>query len=428
MTYDIIGIGIGPFNLGLAALAHSIPNLKCVFFDQHESFNWHPGLLLDDARLQVPFYADLVTLADPCSPFNYLAYLKANQRLFRFAIRENYFPTRREYNEYGQWVARQLSSLKFGHRCISIDYDPKTQTYAVQVSDRRGQRSTFHGKHLVIGTGTMPSIPAFAEAHLSPLVFHSGDYLFRKPGLLDKKHISLVGSGQSAAEIFYDLLQHTDQIGSLRWFTRSERFHPMEYSKLTLEMTSPDYIDYFYRLSPAKKKNALAGQHNLYKGINFSLINAIYDKLYSLRTIKKAPPVALHTNSELTEITALANGEVQLSFYQSETENAYTYPTEALILATGYTYQIPDFLQSIQDRINWTPDGLYDVGRNYSISKEGYTIFVQNAELHTHGFNAPDLGMGPYRNSIILNTIIGHEHFALEKGIAFQNFGAPVYS
>jgi hypothetical protein len=39
---------------------------------------------------------------------------------------------------------------------------------------------------------------------------------------------------------------------------------------------------------------------------------------------------------------------------------------------------------------------------------------------HTHGFNAPDLGMGPYRNAIILNTILGYEYFPLEKDVPFQ--------
>ena len=100
IIYDIIGIGIGPFNLGLAALAEPIKELKCLLIDQNKEFNWHPGLMLDSARLQVPFYADLVTLADPCNKYSYLSFLKAKQRMFRFAIHENNFILRREYNEY----------------------------------------------------------------------------------------------------------------------------------------------------------------------------------------------------------------------------------------------------------------------------------------------------------------------------------------
>ena len=101
MTYDILAIGIGPFNLGLAALTSTIQNLRCLFIDENKEFNWHPGLLLDNARLQVPFYADLVTLADPCNRFGYLAFLKDKQRLFRFAIQENNFIYRKDISYDG---------------------------------------------------------------------------------------------------------------------------------------------------------------------------------------------------------------------------------------------------------------------------------------------------------------------------------------
>ena len=65
--YDIIGIGIGPFNLGLAALSAEIPELECLFIEKNDQFNWHPGMMLPSAKMQVPFYADLVTLANPAA-------------------------------------------------------------------------------------------------------------------------------------------------------------------------------------------------------------------------------------------------------------------------------------------------------------------------------------------------------------------------
>ncbi|NUV64351.1 SidA/IucD/PvdA family monooxygenase, partial [Streptomyces sp. CAI-85] len=67
---DLVGVGIGPCNLSLAALAHPLAELDAVFYDQAPAFAWHPGLLLDGSRIQVPFLADLVTLADPTSPWS----------------------------------------------------------------------------------------------------------------------------------------------------------------------------------------------------------------------------------------------------------------------------------------------------------------------------------------------------------------------
>lgn len=44
--YDVAGIGVGPFNLGLAALSEPLEDLDCVFLDRRESFDWHPGMML----------------------------------------------------------------------------------------------------------------------------------------------------------------------------------------------------------------------------------------------------------------------------------------------------------------------------------------------------------------------------------------------
>ena len=78
-TYDIIGVGIGPFNLGLAALTQPLVDsgeISAAFFDKRPAFCWHPGLLLEESTIQVPFLADLVTLADPTSAYSFLNYLK----------------------------------------------------------------------------------------------------------------------------------------------------------------------------------------------------------------------------------------------------------------------------------------------------------------------------------------------------------------
>jgi lysine N6-hydroxylase len=427
MTYDIIGIGIGPFNLGLAALTDSIPHLQCLFFDQHESFNWHPGLLLPNARMQVPYYADLVTLVHPQSRFSFLSFLHAKKRLFRFGIHDNPFPLRREYNAYCQWAAGQLSTCRFGRRCTGIGYDETEKRYEIRIVDiKTGVTKTFHGKHLVIGTGTSPFIPACARAIEHPLVFHASEYLFKKESLADKAHITIIGSGQSAAEIFQDLLTNGNAGRSLAWFTRSPRFFPMDYSKLTLEMTSPDYIDYFYGLDASTKSQLLRQQDALYKGINGSLIAHIYDELYGQSLEQDTIRHRLATNSELIKIRVRSD-ELELDFRETVQQNKFGHTTQALILATGYHYEIPSFLELIYERINWTPEGEYAVNRNYSIDGCN-TFFVQNAELHTHGFNTPDLGMGPYRNAVILNQVLGYEHFTLERNIAFQTFGGTDHS
>jgi lysine N6-hydroxylase len=425
--HDLAGIGIGPFNLGLAALSYNIPSLDTIFFEQRASFNWHQGMMLESATLQVPFYADLVTLADPCSRFSFMSFLKSTGRLFHFAIRDNNFITRREYNHYCTWVASQLPNLHFRHQVMSVHYNEFLQCYEVRVSDEASQKEkTIYAYHLAIGIGMRPSLPEFARKLQGDHLFHSSEYLYHKDLLAACNDVSIIGSGQSAAEIYYDLLQQVERLpDGLRWFTRSERFFPMEYSKLSLEMTSPDYIDYFFNLPHQKKESVLARQKMLYKGINFELINAIYDCMYNKTVDSGKLNVGLYTNCELRDINTAANGRYLLTFYHREQQQYFNHTASAVVLATSYQSEVPCFLHPVSGRIGWNAKGQYDVQRNYAIDLHGKEIFVQNAEMHTHGFNAPDLGMGAYRNAIILNQVLGYEYYQLDKKIAFQTFGVP---
>lgn len=427
-VHDFIAIGLGPFNLGLACLTDPIPGLDGLFLDDKADFTWHPGMLLEDSTLQTPFMSDLVTLADPTSPYSFLNYLKEQGRLYRFYIRESFYPLRAEFSDYCRWAAQRLGeTVRFGHRVTSVTYDETDGLYTVSADHLPdGTRRTFRAPKLVLGTGTPPHIPETCQGLGGDLIHNSG-YLEQREALQKKSSITLVGSGQSAAEIYYDLLQDIDQHDyTLTWATRSPRFFPLEYTKLTLEMTSPEYVDYFHSLPSETRDRLVASQKNLYKGINSELIDSIFDLLYQKNRLAPCP-TRLMTNTALTEASYdETNGKYTLGLRQEEQKRDFTHTTEGLILATGYRYQRPAFLDPIADRIDWDSQGRFAVRRDYSVDTAGQEIYVQNAELHTHGFAAPDLGMAAYRNSCIIRALLGHEHYAIEKAIAFQEFTAPL--
>ena len=102
---DFIAVGLGPFNLSLASLLQQKSKLKYLFFEKQAQFDWHAGMQLPNSMLQVPFMADLVSMVDPTSPFSFLNYLKAQQRLYKFYFLEQPHIPRKEYNHYCQWVA-----------------------------------------------------------------------------------------------------------------------------------------------------------------------------------------------------------------------------------------------------------------------------------------------------------------------------------
>ncbi len=423
--HDLVGIGLGPFNLGLAALAHPVEDLNCVFLDARDSFDWHPGLLFPEATLQVPFLADLVSLADPTSRFSFLNFLKQTGRLYPFYIRENFAPLRREYNQYCRWVADQLAAadrVRFGHAVTAVDHDG--ESYVVTCAGGQVVR----GRRLVLGTGTPVHLPtcATAAAATEPAgpVLHAADHLHRREELLARDSITVVGSGQSAAEVYLDLLTAQPDHGyHLTWVTRSPRFFSMEYSKLTLELTSPEYSAHFQGLPAATRERLLGAQRGLYKGISTGTVDAIHELLYT-RSVSAPADTTLLTSSELTALEPDGD-RYRLGLHHTETDEDYTLHSSAVVLATGYRSEVPEFLTGVRDRLRLDERGRYLASPTYSVDTGDREVWVQNGEEHTHGFVAPDLGMGAHRNSVILAAATGREVYSVEKQIAFQEFGVP---
>ncbi|MFK0280355.1 lysine N(6)-hydroxylase/L-ornithine N(5)-oxygenase family protein [Streptomyces sp. NPDC090499] len=413
-TYDFVGIGLGPFNLGLACLTEPIAGLDGVFLDSKPDFEWHAGMFLDGAHLQTPFMSDLVTLADPTSPYSFLNYLKEKGRLYPFYIRENFYPLRVEYDDYCRWAANRLTNVRFNTTVTQVRHEAEHYLVTTAAGE------TYRARHLVLGTGTPPHIPK-ACRDLGGDFIHNSRYLRHKQELQSKESITLVGSGQSAAEIYYDLLSEIDVHGyRLNWVTRSPRFFPLEYTKLTLEMTSPEYVDYFHALPEATRYRLTAEQKGLFKGIDGDLINEIFDLLYQ-KNLGGPVPTRLLTNSALTA-AAYDNGTYTLSLRQEEQGKEYEIETQGLVLATGYRYTEPEFLKPVRDRLRYDAHGNFDVARNYAIDVTGRGVFLQNAGVHTHSITSPDLGMGPYRNAYIIRELLGSEYYPVEKTIAFQEF------
>ncbi|WP_424936988.1 MULTISPECIES: lysine N(6)-hydroxylase/L-ornithine N(5)-oxygenase family protein [Bacteria] len=422
-VHDLVGVGIGPFNLGLACLAQPT-GLDAVFLDRADGFRWHHGMMIEGATIQVPFLADLVTMADPASEFSFLNWLKHTGRLYPFYIRESFYALRTEYDAYCRWAASRLPNLLWDHEVVGIAYEPAGDLYMVHaMRTDTGEERTIRARHVVVGVGTQPHVPVGLR-DVAGRAVHSAEYLENRDALRASGSITIVGSGQSAAEIYRDLLDGARADGyRLDWITRSPRFFPMEYTKLTLEMTSPEYTDHFHRLPLSLRQRLGREQRSLYKGISADLIDDIYDTLYRLSADGPVPTTLLTD----TEVTAADwdGGGFRLSLRHGQLDQRHEHRTASLVLATGYAAETPPFLSGIADRLDRDLLGRLDVARDYSVDGGRGRVFVQNGEEHTHGLTAPDLGFGAWRNSSILASITGREVYPIERRIAFQEFGIP---
>ncbi|MEU6401860.1 SidA/IucD/PvdA family monooxygenase [Streptomyces sp. NPDC046985] len=438
---DLVGVGIGPFNLSLAALAQPLTGLDTAFYDQRPGFRWHPGLLLDDARVQVPFLADLVTLVDPASPWTFLNHLRARDRLFPFYFAERLHIRRSEYDAYCRWVCDHLPSLHFGRQVDAVRWNPQHRVFEVDVTqlDADGEAEALgrtYTRNVVLGLGTEPHVPAPLKPLLGTAgapVVHAADYLGHRDALLAAGHVTVVGSGQSGAEIFLDLLRRRPAgREGLHWIGRTEAFAPMEYSKLGLEHFTPDYTRYFHALPEAVRDRLVPAQWQLHKAVDADTLAAVHDELYR-RTLHGGWPDAVLTPGVRVRTAGRVGGtkvELHLEHTQQGARSRLT--TDAVVLATGHERRpLMPLLAGLDPYLHRDSgerprvDDRYRLVLDRAVAAAGCHVYVQNAEIHTHGVGTPDLGLAAWRSAAILNAVTGAEPYPLPARTAFTTFGLP---
>lgn len=425
--YDVVGIGIGPFNLGLAALAEEGTSLKTAFFDKTQVFQWHPGMLLERSDLQVPFLADLVTFANPMSHYTFLNYIHQQNRMFQFYFFKRFDIPRREYSDYCAWVASQLDNCHFGQEVVGCTYKPEHGGYAVSIKDvQSGEEKKVMTTHIILGTGSGPLIPPPLEDTLNEDVIHTSRYLHHADEIKEARSVTVIGSGQSAAEVFYDLLEkQADNRFELTWLTRSPGFFQLESGKLGQEVFSSDYVDYFHKLSFEQRQEALPTLGGLRNGVEAETLRNIYDLLYH-RTIRHdGPPVRIQAMTEVNDIQLVDEQFYKLSCKQWQQEKEFTHTSEKVILATGYKPLIPSWLMNMSEELEWEDEKRFRVSRDYRLEwkdQRPHHFFTLTNLEHSHGASATNLALSVQRNQAILNTIVGEDVYPVRSDTVFQQF------
>ncbi|WP_158931660.1 lysine N(6)-hydroxylase/L-ornithine N(5)-oxygenase family protein [Acidisphaera sp. S103] len=411
---EVVGIGVGPANLSLAALLHPFPEVQCRFFERRDGFQWHPGLMLPNAALQVSYLKDLVSLVDPTSRFSFLSFLSAKERLYSFINAGFSQVLRREFNEYLCWVASQLPMLTFGAdvEAVSAGNDEFVIETSIGV-----QRS----RQLVIATGPLPSIPRSALPHVGNTVFHASQYLDRNVQIAGRD-VVIVGGGQTGAEVLLHILSDAEGLPAcVHWLSTRENFLPLDQTPFTNELFTPAYADYFFKLAPDKRHRLLAGQKLASDGISPSLLEALYRRLYELRYLENSPcKWQLCPGRELEEISRSGNGWRITSRHEDSDECEST-RANVVVLCTGYAHQLPACLEPIRHRISWESRS-FCVNADYSLVWDGphnSKIYVQNAAKAHRGIADPNLSLIAWRSARIANGIAGRQLYRIDAPESF---------
>ncbi|WP_280672239.1 lysine N(6)-hydroxylase/L-ornithine N(5)-oxygenase family protein [Kitasatospora sp. MAP12-44] len=405
-TFDLVGVGIGPSNLSLAALTSREPNLSAVFIDHKDAFEWHPGLMLPDAQMQVHFLKDLVTPVDPTNPYSFLSFLVDTKRLYRMLVTGRSKVPRREFEQYCQWAVARMDNLRFGTRVENVEWDGSA--FAVHTD-----QGMLRARNVVVGTGLAPRLPQSVWGHDPEQVFHT-DQLLRHKRDFAGKRVAVVGGGQSGAEVVHYLLNSgTQRPAQIFWGTRRSNLLPLDDSPFIDELYLPDYSHHFYGRPEREREDIVQRLRLSSDGISIPLLEELYQRLYDLELLEGGGrSCRILLNHSLRDLTRTPDGLV-VSWQSAYGAEPVRQTVDIVICATGYEHSMPDLLLGLKDQLAIS-DGMPVVRPDFSLEWDGpagHRIFVQNAAQREYGVADPNLSLLAWRSAVITNSLIGQERY-----------------
>ncbi|HEY2141634.1 MAG TPA: SidA/IucD/PvdA family monooxygenase [Solirubrobacteraceae bacterium] len=411
--YSFIGIGVGPANLSLAALADTVTGVDPLFLEQCPSFTWHPGLLFAQAELQTPFLKDLVSLVDPTSPHSFVNFLVLSGRIYRFLAKLDDTVTRKEYEQYYRWVAERLDSVVFSSSVERVTHDPDTG-FCVWSNGRAYSTSS-----IVLATGQRPYIPPVAESLLGDSLLHAACYLMHEP-VTRERRVLVVGGGQSSSEVVLHLLSEPSaRPREIIWISRRPGFARVDESPFANEWFNPRYIEYFRSLGRDRKRELVENQRDAGYGVSDRLLGSIYRKLYENDFVANVPvSYRILPGHELIGIRRDGRA-FRASLHSHDTCERKEIDTDIVILGTGYEAMLPACADWLSSRIE--ADWENSLSDDYRLAWNGprdHRIYIQNPGFLSHGITGPHLSLGAWRSATILNSLCGYEVYATGRGDA----------
>lgn len=402
---DLAGIGIGPFNLSIAALASGIDDLSAAWFERAPRFDWHPGLGFRDSVLQTSFLKDLVTPIRPTSPWSFLNFLVTHGRFHDHLAGRFGSVSRQEFAAYMRWVSEQLPACRFGNEVTAVEHDGRH--FRIQLSTGGELRS----RALSLGTGQTPHMPEGTP--IGPDCLHVGNYLDTRPKL-EGRRVVLVGGGQSGAEVMLDLLAAEPAPAQITWLSRRLAFWHLQEGGLIDQIYTPAYQAAYRAMPEGARETALAEQKYTSDGLTQETAQAIYAALYQRRHLDGRQDVSLRPWRNVTGINR-RHGGFHLT---ARTGWDMVEQTEAdvVLLATGYRPNVPDCLQSLGGRLARNGDGSLKLDASYRVIWDGpdeTPIYALNHGRRSHGVIDPQLSMTAWRSAVILNDLLGRDEFRL---------------
>jgi L-ornithine N5-monooxygenase len=413
--YDLIGLGFGPSNIALAIAAQEIaPERTCLFLERNPDTRWHEGMLIDGARMQISFLKDLVSLRNLASPFTFLAYAKAKNRLEKFVNLGEFRPTRVEFQDYLRWVAEQFAhQVQYNAVVTAVtpvpDDDGGYSLWQVTARDAvTGTASTHYTRNVVHALGGRPNIPPCVRP--GRLVAHSSAFLSQFlrhfPDRERAYEFAVAGDGQSAGEIAAYLLGRFPQSrvhlmlpGYALRATDNNPFGNEAFFESSAE-------DFYASDPPARQAHAAELRATNYGVVRAELLDELYRMTYD-DEVRGRPRLFTHRGTRVASAVEDETG-VDVGLKHRWGAPGDRLRVDGLMLATGYQRQLdPGIYADVLPYLEMK-DGCVIVASDHRVQAAGELgcgLYVQGfAESH-FGIGDTLLSLLPFRSKQIITSI-----------------------
>ncbi|KAB8297663.1 hypothetical protein EYC80_001471 [Monilinia laxa] len=453
---DLVCIGFGPASLAIAIALHdaysksSLPPPKVLFLEKQSEFAWHAGMQLPGARMQISFLKDLATPRDPRSKFTFINYLHSKGRLNTFINLSTFLPSRMEYEDYLRWCASHFEKegcVKYGANVESVipsspsAEDGKIPSFTVSSTSPSGETITHVARHVVVAVGGKPVIPPVLQN--KPCVLHSSQFATNigKIEKLQKEtrkplRFAVIGSGQSAAEIYNDLWERFgEETGvTVKLIVKGQSLRPSDDSPFVNEIFDPDRVTPHYnRPAHLRAAGIVLDRATNYGVVRLELLEHLYEKLY-LQRIKcersgSSPRAAIIVNRRVISATpSPSNDSLRLKIVTEEgsEKEEEELDVDYIFTATGYRRDAHvDILSGCEELAtgegsdikgeNGLVKGKWGVERDYRVKtvegrvQAGAGIWLQGCNESTHGLSDSLLSILAIRGGELVESMFGEQ-------------------
>jgi lysine/ornithine N-monooxygenase/predicted FMN-binding regulatory protein PaiB len=416
--YDVIGVGFGPSNLALAIAAEELDaSRSCLFFERNAKTQWHGGMLIEGARMQISYLKDLVLLRNPSSPYTFLQYAQAKGRLEQFVNLGESRVTRVEYQDYLEWVAEAFASqVRYHSEVVSVALaehpgEDGPQLFRVVVRDLpTGEETTWFARNVVHAAGGRPRL--LAPLPDVPTALHSSRFLPHFPDAFadhSRPHeFTVVGDGQSAGEIVAYLLDHYPQ-ADVHLVVSGFSLKGTDNSPFVNEQFYNRNAERFYDMD---REHRVALRAEL-RPTNYGVVEAgfledLYRKVYA-DEVKGRQRLTVHPFARVERVDEEDGRRLRVTVRDRYTGDEKDIPCDGVVLATGYDRELdPGVYGPLLPRLRREETGELSLSRNYRVRMDREAacgLYVQGYGEYAFGLGDSLLSLLPFRSKQIFTDI-----------------------